>query len=179
MGFYSYAVKDGQQNDVSLDRYRGKVVLVVNTATRCGYTPQYAELEALHATYNDGGLEILDFPCNQFMGQAPESDSEIQEFCQLNYNTKFDTFAKLEVNGANAHPLFQYLKEQMPQDQENASDGILKKTAGKLMNAIKGTDIKWNFTKFLVDREGNVVARFAPGVSPKDLSEPIAELLSR
>ena len=150
---YEFVVKDNQGNEVSLQQYKGKVLLIVNTATKCGFTPQYDGLEALYEKYQDQGFVILDFPCNQFFGQAPGSDEEIHAFCTMKFNTKFPRFAKIDVNGKNAHPLYVYLKGE------------------------KKGSIKWNFTKFLIDREGNVVERFGPTVKPEAIEPKIAELL--
>ena len=133
---YDFSVKDADGRTVSLSRYKGKVLLIVNTATQCGFTPQYKELEALYQNYAKDGLEILDFPCNQFGGQAPGSYDVIHEYCTSTYNITFPQFAKIDVNGANASPLYVWLKEKKP------------------------GDIPWNFTKFLIDRKGNVVGRY-------------------
>ena len=157
MNLYDITVKNNLDEDVSLGQYKGKVLLIVNTATGCGFTPQYEGLEALYKKYQEQGFEILDFPCNQFAGQAPGSDEEIHQFCTLRYNTSFPRFKKINVNGKEESPLYTYLKAQQK--------GAL------------GSRIKWNFTKFLVDREGNVVARFAPTLKPEDIDEKIAELL--
>ena len=153
---YDYIVKKRNGEDFSLSEYKGKVMLIVNTATGCGFTPQYEGLEKLYKKYNNKGLEILDFPCNQFAGQAPGTDEEIHEFCQLKYNTSFDQFKKIDVNGKNEDPLYTYLKEQ--------KHGLIKK-------------IKWNFEKFLVDKEGNVVDRFPSTTKPEDIDKRIEELL--
>lgn len=155
---YDFTVKDAQGNDVSLDQYRGDVLLIVNTATGCGFTPQYEGLETLYEKYHDQGFEVLDFPCNQFGHQAPGSNEEIVEFCTLNYNTTFKTFAKIDVNGKDEAPLYKYLKAQ--------KKGFL------------GSKIKWNFEKFLVDRDGNVVDRFASTTRPEDIEEKIRQLLA-
>ncbi|MCR5063953.1 MAG: glutathione peroxidase [Treponema sp.] len=157
MNIYDFNVKDSSGNDVSLSQYKGKVLLVVNTATGCGFTPQYKGLQELYDKYKEKGFEILDFPCNQFANQAPGTDAEITEFCTLRYNTTFPRFKKIEVNGENAEPLYKYLKEQ-------------KKGLGK-------PDIKWNFTKFLIDRDGNVVKRFAPVKTPSAIEKEIAGLI--
>ena len=157
MSIYDYVVKDNKGADVSLSEYRGKVLLIVNTATGCGFTPQYKGLQDLYEKYQSQGFEILDFPCNQFAGQAPGSSEQISDFCIGRFGIKFKQFAKIKVNGKEAEPLYTYLKEQ-------------KK--GSL-----GSGIKWNFTKFLVDREGNVVARYAPIVTPEKMEEEIKELL--
>lgn len=147
---------DGSERDLS--EYRGKVLLVVNVASRCGFTPQYAGLQALYEKYRDRGFEILGFPCNQFGAQEPGIEQEIGAFCSTTYNVTFPMFAKVEVNGANAHPLYQHLKSAAP--------GVL------------GTEaIKWNFTKFLIDRDGRVVTRFAPKDEPKALEQDIENLL--
>lgn len=177
MSIYDFSVKDIKQNDVPISDYKGKVLLIVNTATGCGFTPQYKGLEELYETYRDQGLEILDFPCNQFMNQAPGSDEEIVKFCQVNFGTKFQTFSKIEVNGKNAHPLYTYLKQQYTKVKQEEPVSGLQKLVRSVTNSDQGTDIKWNFTKFLVDREGNVVARFAPNVKPENLKEDLEKLL--
>ncbi|MBQ1602607.1 MAG: glutathione peroxidase [Oscillospiraceae bacterium] len=157
MSIYDFTMKDAQGEQVDLSQYRGKVLLVVNTATGCGFTPQYEGLENLYKTYQARGFEILDFPCNQFGNQAPGTEQEIVSFCQLHYNVSFRQFAKIEVNGENESPLYTYLKSR--------KGGVL------------GSKIKWNFTKFLIDREGNVVERFAPTVTPEKIEASIKELL--
>jgi glutathione peroxidase len=157
MNLYDYEVKDGKGNTVSLKEYAGKVLLIVNTATGCGFTPQYEGLETLYEKYKNLGFEVLDFPCNQFGNQAPGSNEEIHSFCQLKYNTSFPLFSKINVNGKDADPLFNYLKKEK--------------------GSILGSAIKWNFTKFLVDKQGNVVDRFAPTTAPKDIEEKIKVLL--
>ncbi|MCR4786639.1 MAG: glutathione peroxidase [Lachnospiraceae bacterium] len=155
MSVHDFTVKDNKGNDVSLSEYKGKVLLIVNTATKCGFTPQYDGLEELYEKYRDQGFEILDFPCNQFAFQAPGSAEQIDNFCTLRFNTKFPRFEKIKVNGKNADPLYVYLKEQKP---------------GR---------IQWNFAKFLVDREGNVVDRFAPTQKPEALEDSIESLLQK
>ena len=157
MTFYDFTAKDGLGQEISMADYKGKVLLVVNTATGCGFTPQYEGLEAVYEKYKDQGFEILDFPCNQFANQAPGTDDEIQHFCKARYNVSFKTFKKINVNGPVAHPMYKYLKEQK----------------GGMLNS----NIKWNFTKFLIDREGNVVARFAPTETPAKLESKIEALL--
>ena len=157
MNIYDFIVKDAKGNEVSLSDYRGKVLLIVNTATGCGFTPQYEGLQDLYEQYHEQGLEILDFPCNQFGGQAPGTEAEIVDFCQSRYGVTFPQFAKVEVNGANAAPLFKYLKDRQ--------GGVL------------GDNIKWNFTKFLVDRDGEVIDRFAPTVTPAKLEDRVKEVL--
>ena len=180
MTVYDFNVKDGAGNDVSLESFRNKVFLVVNTATGCGFTPQYKGLEEMYEKYHDRGFEILDVPCNQFAGQTPGTDEEIHEFCTLKYNTQFPQMKKSDVNGENQLPLFGWLKEQ------KGFEGFGKGPTALAMSAmLKGIDkdyknnpsIKWNFTKFLVDREGKVVARFEPTADMKKVDEAVAALL--
>lgn len=174
---YQLNVNEVSGNKVSLSDYKGKVLLIVNTATGCGFTPQYEGLEVLYQKYQAAGFEILDFPCNQFFDQAPGTDEEIVQFCQLTYGTSFKTFAKMDVNGDGVAPLYRYLKEQAPASVEDeASNGLYQKLSSMGFETTEG-DIKWNFTKFLVDREGHVIARFAPTVTPDQLEEAIKELL--
>ena len=180
MGFYDYSVTDAQGNEFSMENFKGKVVLVVNTATGCGFTPHYKDIEAMYEKYHEQGFEVLDIPCNQFAGQAPGTDAEIHDFCQLHYNTMFPQMKKSDVNGENQLPLFGFLKEQ------KGFEGFGKGPAALAMNVLlkkidkdykKNPDIKWNFTKFLIDREGNVVARFEPTADLNKISESIAELI--
>ena len=154
---YDFTVKDRKGKDVSLKDYEGKVLLIVNTATGCGFTPQYEGLEALYKKYNEKGLEVLDFPCDQFGHQAPGTDDEINEFCVSRYFTTFDRFAKIEVNGDNQEPLYKFLKSQK--------------------KGVMGSAIKWNFTKFLINREGEVIARYAPTTKPEAIEADILKLL--
>ena len=163
---YDFKVKDDGGREVSLADYKGKVLLIVNTATRCGFTPQYKELEALYERYHAQGLEILDFPCNQFGEQAPGSIQEIHQFCTANFDIQFPQFDKIEVNGANEHPLYAYLKSQqgfggfdLNDQRGKMMDGMLRKRDA---NYDQKPDIKWNFTKFLVARDGRVVKRYEP-----------------
>jgi glutathione peroxidase len=158
MSVYDFTVKTIRGEEQSLADYRGKVLLIVNTASKCGFTPQYKELEELYEQYRDRGFVVLGFPCNQFGHQEPGTEEEIEQFCQVNYGVTFPMFAKVDVNGENAHPLFQYLKEKAP--------GVFGTKA-----------IKWNFTKFLVDRNGNVVARFASQTKPSELKSEIEKWL--
>ena len=179
MNIYDVVVKKRDGKDFSLGELKGKVMLVVNTATGCGFTPQYEGLEKLYEKYHDKGLEILDFPCDQFGHQAPGTDAEIHEFCTMKYNTKFDQFAKIEVNGENESKLYTILKENIK--TENVS-GLKNKMAMKAIEKISTTckkdgDIKWNFTKFLVDRNGNVVKRFDPTFNPMDIESDIIKLI--
>lgn len=178
---YSFVVKDNKGNDVSLADYKGKVLLIVNTATACGFTPQYSELEALYEAYADKGFEILDFPCNQFGAQAPGSDEEIQSFCTLNFNTRFARFKKIDVNGENELPLYAFMKSEKGFagfDKDHKLTPILEGMFDENLPGWRETsDIKWNFTKFLVDQEGNVVERFEPTATQDVLAPAIEALL--
>lgn len=157
MSIYDFTVKDAKGSDVRLSDYKGKVLLIVNTATGCGFTPQYEGLQTLYETYQAQGLEILDFPCNQFGHQAPGTEEEIVTFCKGRFGVTFRQFAKINVNGEDESPLYTYLKSQK--------------------GGVMGSNIKWNFTKFLIDRDGNVVERYAPTVTPEKLENEIKELL--
>lgn len=157
MNIYDFTVKNSKGEDVSLSKYEGKVLLIVNTATGCGFTPQYKGLESLYREFKDKGFEVLDFPCNQFGHQAPGTDKEINEFCTLRYDTTFPRFKKIDVNGTDEAPLYKWLKKQ--------KGGFL------------GSKIKWNFTKFLVDARGNVVARFSPTTPPSKIRSSVQALL--
>lgn len=158
MNIYDFKVANNKGETVSLEIYRDQVLLIVNTATGCGFTPQYKGLEKLYKRYHAAGFELLDFPCNQFGHQAPGTNEEIQDFCQLTYQTTFQTFAKLDVNGEHAAPLYTFLKKEQ--------GGML------------GGAIKWNFTKFLVDRKGKVIKRYAPTVEPEKIAKDIERLLT-
>lgn len=158
MSIYDYSAKSVDGKETSLKEYQGKVLLVVNVASRCGFTPQYEGLEAIYKKYRDRGFEVLAFPCNQFGKQEPGTESEIKSFCETNYQITFPIFSKIEVNGAGSHPVYEYLKKE--------ATGILGSEA-----------IKWNFTKFLVNREGKVVKRFAPTDKPESLESVIESLL--
>lgn len=157
MNIYDFTVKDGKGNDFSLSELKGKVALIVNTASKCGFTPQFDGLEKLYDSHKEQGLIILGFPCNQFGSQDPGSNEEIQGFCRLNYGVTFPMMSKIDVNGENEEPLYTWLKSE--------KGGLL------------GSKIKWNFTKFLIDKEGNVVKRFAPTDKPEDIEKYIVELL--
>ena len=177
---YDFTVKDRQGSDVPLADYKGKVLLIVNTATGCGFTPHYDPLEKMYRELKDKGFEILDFPCNQFAGQAPGSDDEIHEFCTIKFGTEFPQFAKIDVNGETADPLFAYLSTEKP--FEGFGKGVKNALLNKFskMNNKKFGDkayIKWNFTKFLVDREGKVVSRFEPTFDMKKVKEAVENLL--
>ena len=177
---YDFTVKDRQGRDVSLSEYRGKVLLIVNTATGCGFTPHYEPLEAMYRDLRDRGLEILDFPCNQFANQAPGTGDEIHQFCTLKFGTEFPQFAKIDVNGETADPLFAWLAEEKPFESfgKGLKFAALKKFAD-MNNKTFGDKayIKWNFTKFLIDREGNVLARFEPTVDMKAVRQAVAAAL--
>ena len=179
MSIYDYKIENRNGDEISLGTFKGEVLIIVNTATGCGFTPQYEGLENLYKKYHDKGLEIIDIPCNQFGNQAPGTDDEIHEFCTLRYNTSFDQFAKADVNGESELPLYTYLKKQIKDDK---IDGIKNKMAMKGIEKIsktakKADDIKWNFTKFLVDREGNVVARFEPTFDMKKVAAEVEKLI--
>lgn len=156
---YDFKVKDTEGKEVSLEKYREKVLLIVNTATECGFTPQYDGLQKLYETYKDRGFEVLDFPCNQFGGQAPGTNEEIANFCTARFGTNFDRFDKIDVNGENEDPLYTFLK--------NSQGGIF------------GDKIKWNFTKFLIDRQGNVVERYSSQKKPENIAKDIEGLLDK
>lgn len=177
MNFYDFVVKDNNGNDKSFTEYKNKVVIIVNTATKCGLTPQYTALQDLYSKYSDSGIVILDFPCNQFLAQAPGSDSEIEEFCSLNYGTKFPRFAKIDVNGKNASPLFVWLKEKAPKDIGDEDTAKFEKKVKLFTLGITETDIKWNFCKFIIDKNGNVAGRYSPALSPFAMEEKIKSLL--
>jgi glutathione peroxidase len=155
---YSFSAKDIKGQEVSMDDYRGKVLLIVNTASKCGFTPQFEGLQSLHDELGERGFEVLGFPCNQFMNQDPGNDDAISQFCSLNYGVSFPMFAKIDVNGDGTHPLFRFLKRE----------------AKGLMGSEK---VKWNFTKFLVNRDGQVVRRYAPTAKPADIRADIEKLL--
>lgn len=178
---YDFNLLDKKGNEVSLSQYRGKVLLIVNSATECGFTPQYEELEALYKKLKGEGLEILDIPCNQFGGQAPGTDEEISEFCSLKFGTQFPQFKKSDVNGEHELPLYTWLKSEKifeGFDMEHKIAPILVDMFDKSgKDWRKSSDIKWNFTKFLIDREGNVVARFEPTKDLKKVEEEIRKLL--
>jgi glutathione peroxidase len=157
--FYDFKAVSLQKKEISMEEYRGKVVLIVNTASKCGFTPQYEGLENLYEKYQDKGLVILGFPCNQFANQEPGGEKEIASTCMVNYGVTFQMFSKIDVNGPNAHPIYQWLKSQ-------------KKGHGLL-----SSKIKWNFTKFLLDREGNVIGRYGSMVTPEKLDPIIAQAL--
>ena len=177
---YQFTAKGRNGTSLDLASLKGKVILIVNTATGCGFTPQYAGLEKLYAKYHDKGLEILDFPCDQFGHQAPGSDDEIHQFCALKYNTSFDQLAKIEVNGPNADPIYKFLKSiRAKDDVPDAEITKLRELLAKhgLTGAQASGDIEWNFTKFLIDHNGNIVKRFHPTTTPETIDAEIAKLL--
>lgn len=180
MNIYDYEVEKANGEKLSLSEFKGKVIVIVNTATGCGFTPHYAPLEAMYEKYHEDGFDIIDVPCNQFAGQTPGTDEEIHEFCTLKYNTQFPQMKKADVNGENAIPLFTYLKSQKGFEgfgkgvKAIAMNTMLKKIDKDFKN---NPDIKWNFTKFVVDRSGNVVARFEPTADMKELEKCVASLM--
>lgn len=175
---YDFTVRDAAGRETSLAEYRGKVLLIVNTATRCGLTPQYEELQNLYARFRAQGFEILDFPCNQFREQAPETAGEIARICQTKFGTEFKTFEKTDVNGPNQSPLYAWLKQQKPEDKGGSGVKEFLLKLASLGEKREGSDIKWNFTKFLVNREGEVVERFAPSAKPAEIADDLELLLS-
>ena len=158
MSIYDFQVKGSKGEEIPLSNFKDKVIVVVNTASACGYTPQYKDLQAIYEEFKEQGLVVLGFPCNQFMNQEPGSNEEIQSFCELNFGVTFPIFGKIDVNGENADPLFKYLREKAP--------GIM---------GLKS--IKWNFTKFIIDKNGNVIERFAPQTNPQEMRSTIEKLL--
>lgn len=180
MDIYDFSVFEPNGKEVKLSDFKGKVMIIVNTATGCGFTPHYKALERIYEQYHDKGLEIIDIPCNQFAGQTPGTDEEIHEFCTLKYNTQFPQMKKSDVNGENALPVYDYLKSQKGFEgfgkgvKAAAMSAVLKKMDKDYKN---NPDIKWNFTKFVVDRKGSVVARFEPTVSMDKLEKYIAEIM--
>ncbi len=179
MTLYDLTVTNRAGEQVSMADFKGKVLLIVNTATGCGFTPQYKGLEELYQKYHEKGFEVLDFPCDQFGHQAPGDDQEIHEFCTARYHTTFDRFKKIEVNGPNEIPLFKYLKSQKGFEGFKGIKGAVMKAvaAAKDPDYKNNPDIKWNFTKFLVDRDGNVVERFESTVEPEKIDSSVAKLL--
>lgn len=181
MKIYEFGFKDTFQEEVSLSDFKGKVMIIANTASKCGFTPQYEGLQELYEKYNDKGLEIIGFPCNQFLDQEPGDEKEIQSFCKLNYGVSFPLSVKVEVRGENKDPLFAYLI------QEKGFEGFDTNTEGgskmqgflseNLPHLLEGNDIKWNFTKFLIDREGNVVKRYESPISPEEMVADIEKYL--
>ena len=176
---YDFKTRSNKGADVDFAQFEGKVLMIVNTASKCGFTPQYDALEALYQKYKDQGLVIVGFPCDQFAGQEPGSNEEIAEFCRINHGVTFPLMAKTDVNGANAEPIFEYLKSQAPTEEYN---GLKAKATHAMLKGIsksveKDSDILWNFTKFLVNRDGTVIKRYAPVTKPEDIEKDIREML--
>ena len=176
---YDFKTLNNKGAEVDFAQYEGKVLMIVNTASKCGFTPQYDGLEALYQAYKDQGLVIVGFPCDQFAGQEPGSNEQIEEFCRLNHGVTFPLMAKTDVNGAKAEPIFEYLKSQAPTEEYK---GIKAKASAKLFKTIsksveKPSDIQWNFTKFLVNRDGSVIKRYAPTTEPKDIEVDLKSML--
>jgi glutathione peroxidase len=174
---YDFSVKTVEGGTESLEKYRGKVLLVVNTATKCGLTPQYDALQALYEKYKERGFEILDFPCNQFKEQAPGSDEEIGAFCTGTYGITFPRYSKIEVNGNGADPLYKWLKETLPDDIADVKAKAFAAMVKPLTPGNGPADIKWNFCKFLIDKNGTPVKRFSPAMEPKKLDKEVAATL--
>ncbi|MEZ0364828.1 glutathione peroxidase [Mycobacterium sp. pUA109] len=177
MTIHKFSVKTADGSTRSLDAYADRVVLVVNVASKCGFTPQYEGLEALYKQNRDRGLEILGFPCNQFGDQEPGTDAEIQEFCSTNYGVTFPVFGKVEVNGPDADPLYAYLRAAAPGDFGPANGPLYEHIKAMRPEAIGSDEVKWNFTKFLVGRDGKVIRRFESTVTPEKIQSEIDELL--
>ena len=176
---YDFKALGNRGAEVDFSQYEGKVLMIVNTASKCGFTPQYDGLEALYQAYSDKGLVIIGFPCDQFAGQEPGSNEEIAEFCRLNHGVTFPLMAKTDVNGANAEPIFEYLKAQAPTEEYS---GIKAKATAKLLKGLsksmeKDSDIRWNFTKFLINRDCTVIKRYAPTTKPEDIEKDIKAML--
>lgn len=176
MKIYDFKVKDIDDRYISLSDYKGKVLLIVNGATGCGFTPQYDGLQKLYEKYQPEGFEILDFPSNQFLGQAPGTNEEIVGFCKLNFGVEFKQFSKIDVNGENEEPLYNYLKTTVEEYKDKETNSFYEKVS-KFTPDIKEKDIRWNFTKFLINREGNIVGRFAPNIAPDEIDQHISKLL--
>ena len=176
---YDFKALTSKGKEVDFSEFKGKVILIVNTASKCGFTPQFAGLEEMNKKYKERGLVVIGFPCNQFKEQDPGSDAQIEEFCQLNYGVTFQIMKKTDVNGADAEPIFEYLKTQAPTEEYH---GLKAKGAAMLFKSIsksveKDSDIKWNFTKFLISRDGETIKRYAPTTEPKDFEKDVEEML--
>ncbi len=176
---YDFKALNNKNVEIDFSQYEGKILMIVNTASKCGFTPQYDGLEALYQKYKDNGLVIIGFPCDQFAGQEPGSNEQIEEFCRINHGVTFPLMAKTEVNGANAEPIFEYLKAQAPSEEykgfkAKASAALFKKISKSME---KDSDIKWNFTKFLINRDGTVIKRYPPTTEPKDIEKDINSML--
>ena len=176
---YDFKALTSKGKELDFAQFEGKVLLIVNTASKCGFTPQFAGLEGLNQKYRDKGLVIVGFPCNQFKEQDPGTDGEIEEFCQLNYGVTFQIMKKIDVNGADAAPIFEYLKTKAPTEEYN---GLKAKAAKALFKTIsksveKDSDIKWNFTKFLISKDGETIKRYAPTTEPKDFEKDVVAMI--
>ncbi|MCR5198003.1 MAG: glutathione peroxidase [Prevotella sp.] len=176
---YDFKALTSKGKEIDFSEYQGKVLLIVNTASKCGFTPQFAGLEEMNQKYKDKGLVIIGFPCNQFKEQDPGSDAQIEEFCQLNYGVTFQIMKKTDVNGPDASPIFEYLKTQAPTEDYNglkakATHALLKKISNSVE---KESDILWNFTKFLISKDGETIKRFAPTTDPKDFEKDVEAML--
>ncbi|OEF25546.1 glutathione peroxidase [Vibrio rumoiensis] len=177
MNVYDFKVQSITGEQVDLAQYKGKILLIVNIATKCGLTPQLEGLEKLYQTYQDKGFEVLGFPCNQFLEQSPEDNEGIIDFCQINYGVSFTNFAKIEVNGVDADPLFKFLKSQRHDDKSNdATQGLVEKLTS-IGQVFPDGELKWNFTKFLINQDGEVVERFSPTFLPEEMSGDVEGLL--
>ena len=177
---YDFKALTSKGKELDFAQFEGKVLLIVNTASKCGFTPQFAGLEALNQKYKDKGLVVIGFPCNQFKEQDPDTDSQIEEFCQINYGVSFQIMKKIDVNGSSADPIFEYLKEQAPTEAYN---GLKAKAAKALFKTIsnsveKDSDIKWNFTKFLISKDGNTIKRYSPTTEPEKMESDIETMLA-
>ena len=181
MTIYDFKVKNIDDEEVNLKQYKGKVLLVVNTASKCGFTPQYGDLQKLYENYNSKGFEILGFPCNQFAEQEPANNDEVKKFCQINYGVNFPLFEKIDVRGENIHPIFKYLTETAPFQGVEAvggkGKGLFAFINEKFPEFLKGNSIKWNFTKFLIDKNGNVIKRYESPVEPMDIAKDIDNII--
>jgi glutathione peroxidase len=178
MSIYAFQAELSNGEVISLEDFKGKVLLIVNTASKCGLTPQYEGLEKVFRTYKDQGFSVLSFPCNQFGGQEPGTDEEIQAFCSVNYDVSFPVFKKIDVNGERAHPLYQYLREHAPEDSNTDTDSRLyQHLSNNFPQILESSDIKWNFTKFLIDQNGYVVKRYFPSTLPEEMENDIEKLL--
>lgn len=182
VNIYNFEALKANGELVSLDTYKDKVTLVVNTASKCDFTPQFEDLQKIYRKYKDDGLEILGFPCNQFNAQEPGSNKEAEEFCKINYGVSFPIFGKIDVNGKRAHPIYQFLKNEQPFqgfDESTMNGKLLKRIiSDRYPEWLIGNDIKWNFTKFLIDRQGNIVKRFEPTDEPFTFEKDIQDLLA-
>ena len=177
---YDFKALTSKGKELDFAQFEGKVLLIVNTASKCGFTPQFAGLEALNQKYKDKGLVVIGFPCNQFKEQDPGTDSQIEEFCQINYGVSFQIMKKIDVNGSSADPIFEYLKEQAPTEAYN---GLKAKAAKALFKTIsnsveKDSDIKWNFTKFLISKDGKTIKRYSPTTEPEKMESDIETMLA-